>query len=93
MEPIMTTGVQGRPEPRLPLEQYDLARIAYEAVEGMEFLEMNDGNRLGYHIYLFLNGEIPSVAHAIYEAKPRIQLHPKELERILSERLRAVGVT
>jgi len=92
MERITTIGEHGRPVPRLPLNRNDLARIAYAAVEDMAFLEMNDGNRLGYHIYLYLNGEIPSIADAIYEAKARIQIHPKELERILSERLAAAGV-
>jgi hypothetical protein len=93
MEQERRSGEGERPKPRLPLGRSDLARIAYEAVEGMEFLEMNDGNRLGYHIYLFLNGEISSIAAAVYEAKPRIQIHPKELESILSERLRVAGVS
>lgn len=92
MEQITTISEQGKPVPRLHLGKDDLARIAYTAVEDMAFLEMNDGNRLGYHIYLFLTGEIPSIADAIYEAKARIQVHPKELERILSERLAAAGV-
>ena len=28
---------------------------------------MNDGNRLGFHLYVYLKGELPSVAEAIYE--------------------------
>jgi hypothetical protein len=84
---------QNAPTPRLSGKNKDeLARIAYDAVSGIEFLEMNDGNRLGYHIYLYLSGELPSVAEAIYESKSRAALHPKELERILNERLAAVGV-
>jgi hypothetical protein len=84
---------QNAPTPRLSGKSKDeLARIAYDAVKGIEFLEMNDGNRLGYHIYLYLSGELPSVAEAIYESKSRVALHPKELERILNERLAAVGV-
>lgn len=92
MERASTTGERAMPKPLLGLGRQELSRIAYGAVEGIDVLEMNDGNRLGYHIYLYLNGEIPSVAVAIYEAKPRVQLHPKELERILTERLRAAGV-
>ena len=69
-----------------------LARIAYGAVEGLPFLEPNDGNRLGYHLYLYLNGEIPSVAQAVAEAKPRISLDRRELERTITERLGAAGV-
>lgn len=93
MERITTISEQGHSAQRLSLNRNDLARIAYAAVEDMAFLEMNDGNRLGYHLYLFLIGDIPSIAEAIYEAKARIQLHPKELERILSERLAAAGVS
>lgn len=82
-----------RTTPRIAGKTKDeLAQIAYGSVEGIEFLEMNDGNRLGYHIYLFLAGEIPSVATAIYEAKARTPVHPTELERILLQRLNAVGV-
>lgn len=93
MDPITTIGDRMRTTPRLAGKTKDeLARIAYGIVEGIEFLEMNDGNRLAYHLYLFLAGEIPSVATVIYEAKSRTPLHPKELERILLERLKAVGV-
>lgn len=92
MERASASGERGMPKPLLPLGRQELSRIAYKAVEGLDVLEMNDGNRLGYHIYLYLTGEIPSVAVAIYEAKPRVQLHPKELERILIERLRVAGV-
>jgi hypothetical protein len=82
-----------RTTPRLAGRTKDeLAGVAYGMVEGIEFLEMNDGNRLAYHLYLFLTGEIPSVATVIYEAKSRTPLHPAELERILLERLKAAGV-
>jgi hypothetical protein len=84
---------QTRPTPRISGKTKDeLARIAYSAVEGIEFLEMNDGNRLGFHLYLYLNGEAPSIAEAIYESKSRTPLHPAELEKILNERLSAAGV-
>ena len=71
----------------------ELAQVAYGAVEGIEFLEMNDGNRLAYHLYLYLTGEIPSVETVIYEAKARTPLHPAELERMLVERLKLAGVS
>jgi hypothetical protein len=93
MDPIRTIGDRMQITPRLAGRSKDeLARIAYEAVEGIEFLEMNDGNRLGYHLYLYLTGEIPSVETVIYEAKARTRVHPVELERLLVERLKQVGV-
>jgi hypothetical protein len=82
-----------KPAPRIAgRNNEELTRIAYKAVEGIEFLEMNDGNRLGYHLYSYLTGELPSVAEAIYESKSRSPLPNGELERIISERLAAAGV-
>jgi hypothetical protein len=90
----MTTGTDSaRPRPRVEGVGSDgLARMAYGSVEGLPFLEPNDGNRLGYHIYLYLNGELSSIADAIGGAKSRTSLHPRELERIIAERLGAAGV-
>lgn len=71
----------------------ELAAIAYGAMEGIEFLEMNDGHRLAMHVYRYLHGEIPSLAVAIYESKSRTQLSADELERTIRERLVAAGVS
>lgn len=93
METITTVSERSRPKPRISgKSKEELAKIAYETVEGIEFLEMNDGNRLGFHIYGYLTGEIHSVADAIYEAKARTPLDPKELERMIVDRLTAAGV-
>lgn len=69
----------------------ELAAIAYDALAGLEFVEMNDGHRLGYHIYRYLMGELASLANAIYEAKARTPIAADELERIVGERLDAAG--
>jgi|GEM_PF-1553652 len=93
MEHIPTISDSAHPRPRLEgASSDDLARMAYASVGELPFLEMNDGNRLGYHIYLFLSGQIATVADAIYEAKARTALHPSELERIIVGRLGASGV-
>jgi hypothetical protein len=92
MEHITTVGADS-PSARLPLEKNDLAKIAYVAVEDLEFLEMNDGTRLGYHVFLYLTGELPTLADAIYEAKARTPIHPGDLERIIAQRLIAAGVS
>lgn len=92
MEQITTVGDDSQQAPRLALGKDDLAKIAYVAVEDLEFLEMNDGNRLGYHVYLYLTGALPTLADAIYEAKSRTPIHPGDLERIIAQRLIAAGV-
>ncbi len=92
MEQITTVGGESPQTPRLPFSKDDLAKIAYVSVEDLEFLEMNDGNRLGYHVYLYLTGALPTLAEAIYEAKSRSPIHPGDLERIIAERLIAAGV-
>ncbi len=93
MEQIPTISDSARPGPGPEgASSDDRARMAYASVEELPFLEMNDGNRLGYHIYLFLSGQIATIADAIYEAKARIALHPSELERIIAGRLGASGV-
>jgi hypothetical protein len=70
----------------------ELAAMAYDALAGLEFIEMNDGHRLGFHVYRYLRGELPSLADAIYEAKARTEIPAVELERVIGERLAAVGV-
>ena len=94
METTRTAGTGTQPRPRLSGKSKDeLARIAYRLVEGIEFVEMNDGHRLGYHLYLYLAGNIPSIAATIYEAKARTPVHHVELERIIRDRLAAEGIT
>ena len=57
----------------------ELARIAYAAVADVPTVEENDRNRLGYHVWLFLRGEIDSLSEAIHLARSRF------LPRTLSE--------
>jgi hypothetical protein len=92
MEQTTTVSEETPGAPRLPLGKEDLAKIAHVAVEDLEFLEMNDGNRLAYHVYLYLSGQLPTLADAIYEAKARTPIHPGDLERIIAQRLIAAGV-
>jgi hypothetical protein len=72
---------------------HEIAAVAYGSVEGIEFLEMNDGHRLGWHVYRYLNGELPSLAEAIYEAKARTTMAHDTLEQTIRERLGAAGVS
>ena len=79
--------------PRIAGSNDELAAVAYRSVEGIEFLEMNDGHRLGFHVYRYLRGELPSLAVAIYESKSRTSIAPDELERTIADRLAAAGVS
>jgi hypothetical protein len=70
----------------------EVAAIAYAAVADVPTLEMNDRNRLGFHIYLYLTGEIDTVAEAVSEARSRLSLPPADaVARILAS-LRAASV-
>ena len=64
-------------------------RKAYDAVADIPFVEPNDGNRLGYHVFLYLNGEIESVAEAIHVAQARMKISKEKAAEIISARLQA----
>ena len=66
-----------------------LERRAYTAVEDIPVVEVNDRNRLGYHVYLFLKGELPSVDEAIHVAQPRMLIDAAEASRRISNALEA----
>jgi hypothetical protein len=49
----------------------ELAHEAYAAVAGVPTLEPNDRNRLGYHVWLYLRGELPTLEEAVKMARTR----------------------
>ena len=64
----------------------ELARIAYAAVAGVPTVEENDRNRLGYHVWLYLRGEVDSLREAIHLARSRFlprTLPEEEVEGIV----------
>ncbi len=68
----------------------ELAELAYSAVANVPTVEPNDRNRLGYHVWLFLRGEVPTLIDAIEQAKVRYQprtLPREEVELHIQERL------
>lgn len=64
-----------------------LERKAYNAVDGIPFVEMNDGNRLGYHVYLYLKGELDSVGQAVHIAQARMHISDAEAVAIITRNL------
>jgi hypothetical protein len=65
-----------------------LERRAYRAVEDIPVVEPNDRNRLGYHVYLFLKGELPSVEEAIHVAQPRMLVDAAEALRLITNAIK-----
>ena len=58
-------------------EDNELAEKAYAAVKAVPTVEPNDRNRLGYHVWLFLRGELPSLEEAVSVSRSRFS--PKSL--------------
>ena len=51
----------------------ELARTAYAAVANVPTVEENDRNRLGYHVWLYLRGEVGSLEDAVHLARSRFR--------------------
>ncbi len=55
----------------------ELAEKAYASVRSVPTVEPNDRNRLGYHVWLYLRGELASLTEAVEAARSRFK--PKTL--------------
>ena len=55
----------------------ELAERAYASVRAVPTVEPNDRNRLGYHVWLYLRGELTSLEEAVEVARARFS--PKTL--------------
>ncbi len=73
-------------------DRNQLAAVAYAAVRNIETVEPNDRERLGYHVYLYLTGTLPSVAIAVSEARSRTTLSDDAVVKIITEQLGSEGV-
>ncbi|MDP4198263.1 MAG: hypothetical protein Q8922_05095 [Bacteroidota bacterium] len=76
----------------------ELARQAYAAVADVPTVEENDRNRLGYHVWLYLRGELTTLEEAVRMARSRFKprsLPQEDVVNIVSsalEKLRAEAV-
>jgi hypothetical protein len=61
----------------------ELARIAYAAVAEVPTLEPNDRNRLGYHVWLYLRGELATLEEAVHMARTRFRPHNLQQEDVV----------
>jgi hypothetical protein len=66
---------------------------AYASVEGIPFLEMNDRNRLGYHVFLYLTGQFATLREAVHVAQARMNVSDAAACAMIAERLRAGGAS
>ena len=76
----MAAGIRKWPE-------HTLEARAYAAVEDIPTVDMNDRNRLGYHVWLYLRGEFSSLDEALRIAQPRLRIDAAEALRRIRERL------
>lgn len=51
----------------------ELAQKAYAAVANVPVVEENDRNRLGYHVWLYLRGEVSTLEEAVHLARSRFR--------------------
>ena len=61
----------------------ELARIAYAAVAEVPTVEQNDRNRLGYHVWLYLRGELATLEEAVHMARTRFRPHSLPQEDVV----------
>ena len=68
----------------------ELARIAYASVAEVPTVEPNDRNRLGYHVWLYLRGELDTLQEAVNMARTRFKprtLSEEEVIRMITDGL------
>jgi hypothetical protein len=61
----------------------ELSDLAYAAVKYVPTVEPNDRNRLGYHIWLYLRGEIPTIESAVKQARSRFSPRNLPMEDVV----------
>lgn len=62
----------------------ELARIAYASVADVPTVEENDRNRLGYHVWLYLRGEVETLEEAVKLARARFKPRSLPQEEVVS---------
>ncbi|MBR9974077.1 MAG: hypothetical protein KFF77_00710 [Bacteroidetes bacterium] len=62
-------------------------RRAYDAVRSVPVQEENDTNRLGYHLFLHLKGELPDLDEVLHVAQARLLCSKDEAKRLIAAAL------
>lgn len=71
---------------------HDIASIAYASVADIPTQELNDRNRLGFHVYLYLTGNIDTLLDAVRESRSRLHIPTGEATEVIRAALQAQGV-
>lgn len=69
----------------------ELARKAYAAVADVPTVEENDRNRLGYHVWLYLRGELTTLEEAVHMARSRFKPRTLTVEDVVTLVSKAIG--
>lgn len=64
---------------------------AYKAVEGIPTVEFNDRNRLGYYVFLYLDGQYSSLRLAVKLAQARLLISEDEASTKIKSALHELG--
>ncbi len=69
----------------------EFARAAYAAVANVPTMEDNDRNRLGYHVWLYLRGEVDTLEEAVHLSRARFRPRGFPAEEVISMIEQALG--
>ncbi len=69
-----------------------LEKIAYKSVEGVQTVEPNDRNRLGYHIWRWLRTKEGTLEHAVVESGARLLVTADDAVTIVRDGLTKQGI-
>ncbi|MAT38329.1 MAG: hypothetical protein CL946_01860 [Ectothiorhodospiraceae bacterium] len=66
--------------------------IAFRSVEGVPTVEPNDRNRLGYYVFLYLEGQYESLKQAVRIAQARLLVPESEAYTTIKNALVSEGL-
>ncbi len=69
-----------------------IEKIGYASVAEIPVQEPNDRIRLGYHVWLYLSGKLPTLLEAVRNARSRILVTEDEALSIISKKLQEAGI-
>jgi hypothetical protein len=65
---------------------------AYNSVTSIPTREPNDEYRLGYHVWRYLTGSIPTLEESVQMSHARMSISKEEAVKIIKERLGEKGI-
>ena len=80
------------PSPVKEFPAESIEKIAYSSVASIETQEPNDRNRLGYHVWRWLENRVGSLDEVVSESGARILISTPEAVSRISEVLTKAGI-